>query len=170
MLWHKLKTGLFALILVSLAGCGFKPLYGNGGGNDTDSRLLLQQVQIELIADKEGQILHNHLLDRFNPRGRPQKPNYFLSSELTISTASLGVTRDDNTTRQKLTVTSRFSLRNKQGESIEFSVSRVSGYSETQSEYATLVAKEDAVHRSLREIAKDARARVAAFLKSGELG
>ena len=167
---HKVKTLLLALLLLAQAGCGFKPLYGRGGNGDADARLLLQKVEIGLIADKEGQILHNYLLDRFNPRGRPKTPEFYLKANLSISTSSLGVTRDDDTTRQKLTVTAKFSLRDKKKKTVSFSISRVSGYSETQSEYNTIIAKEDAVKRSLREIASDARARVAAYLKSGSMG
>lgn len=160
------KFMILGAIMLILSGCGFQPLYGNTSSKGTDMRLALQQVEIALIPDREGQILHNYLLDRLNPRGRPRNPLYTLESVVSISTSSLGVSRDDTTTREKLKVTVRFTLTGKDGTSEKFVIQRVSGYSETQNKYATLEAKNDAIDRNLREIANDARSRVAAFLKS----
>ena len=161
------NSGFIALVILFLAGgCGFQPLYGKGGDGDEDIRLTLQRVEIASIPNREGQILHNLLLDRLNPRGRATKPSYTLKSTISISTSSLGVSRDDTTTREKLIVSVNFVLSSKSGEDKTFSIRRVSGYSQTESEYATLEAKNDAIRRSLREIASDARARVAAYLRT----
>lgn len=169
MLWRK---GLIGLVLAAgLAACGFEPLYGSAGtgGVGHATEVLLSQVEIETISNREGQILHNYLLDRLNPRGRPKKPDYFLTASLKTSTRSYGVKRDDTSTRASLTVQANFKLHSKSGKEIEFSIRRIAGYSKTQSEYVTLVAERDAMKRNLREIANDVRLRVGTYLKSGIL-
>lgn len=169
MWWRKLLASF--VIAAGFTACGFEPLYGTSGdgGVGQSTEVLLSQVKIATIEDRDGQILHNYLLDRLNPRGRPKKPHYFLSTTLKTSTSSYGVQRDDTTTRANLTVTANFKLTNTDGKSITFSARRLSGYSKTDSEYSTIVAKEDALDRSLREIANDVRLRVGTYLKSGIL-
>lgn len=169
MSWRKTLAGIF--IALGLSACGFEPLYGTAGegGASHPTEVLLGQVKVETIRNREGQILHNYLLDRLNPRGVPGNPDYFLSSQISSSTTSLGVKRDDTTTRASVRVEVDFVLRSKNGKSINFSARRVSGYSETESEYASLVAEQDAIDRSLREIANDVRLRVGTYLKSGAL-
>ena len=57
-----------AVMAASLGACGFHPLYGDrsiGAVSTVD----LAAVQIDLIRDREGQMLRNELLDRFQPRG-----------------------------------------------------------------------------------------------------
>ncbi|WP_259781812.1 LPS assembly lipoprotein LptE [Aestuariispira ectoiniformans] len=169
MWWRKLLASF--VIAAGLTACGFEPLYGTSGdgGVGQSTEVLLSQVKIETIENRDGQILHNYLLDRLNPRGRPEKPRYFLSTALKTSTRSYGIRRDDTTTRAGLTVVAKFRLKNAEGKSITFSARRLSGYSKTDSEYSTLVAEKDALDRSLREIANDVRLRVGTYLKSGIL-
>lgn len=169
MLWRNIIACM--IIAAGLNACGFEPLYGTAGkgGAPHSTEVLLSQVKIETIPNRNGQILHNYLLDRMNPRGRPANPEYFLRSSLKVSTRSYGVKRDETTTRASVVVKVDFVLRSKDGNQINFSARRISGYSETESEYASLVAEKDAVDRSLREIANDVRLRVGTYLKSGAL-
>lgn len=155
---------LSLISLLVISACGFRPLYATSNGKDSE---VLQQVHISPIANREGQILHNHLLDIMNPKGRPANPIYTLSSEVSYSSASLGVQSDDTTIRKVTTVTAKFVFSG--GDINEnFTVSKKAGYSETDNVYATSVAEDDAIARSLREIAEDAKIRTASILKQNQ--
>jgi len=150
-----------------VTACGFQPLYANRENSDgtvatTDA--LLATVKIETIADREGQILHNLLLDRLNPGKHNATKQYSLSTKISISKSGLGVRSDDTTTRSKLSVTANFTLKSATT-SHEFTITQVSGYSKTESEYSTLVAEQDAVDRNLREMANDAKIRISLYLE-----
>ena len=156
---------LLCAALLMAAGCGFQPVYGKktvtGGG---DVIAVLSGIKVHTIPDREGQILHNYLIDRLNPK-KNSGPNYYdLYSELNVNRSSLGVERDDSTTRAKLTVSVTFTLKGR-GADREFTLRRASGFSETEAEYPTLAAEQDALKRSLREIADDLKIRLSLFVR-----
>lgn len=170
MWWLKAVTLLF--LAAALPGCGFQPLYGETerNGRVVRTEQLLSAVEIERISNRQGQILHNFLLDRLNPRGEPRSPTYRLTSDISVSTKSLGIQSDATTTRAKLTVTGKFNLQNiKSKKAVSFSIRRSAGYSKTETNYATQVAEDDALERSLRAIANDVRLQVGAHLKNGTI-
>lgn len=160
-------SGLTAAAAVSLLGaCGFRPLYGGSSDSSFVRDNPLKGVSIDLIENREGQILRNFLIDRFQPDGTKR---YRLTTDLDISEQDLGLAFDATTTRSRVVVNAAFSLQY-QGGTYEF-VSRSAGsYSTVLSDYGTLVARQDATERSLREIADDAKVRLVAFLTKLESG
>lgn len=158
---RKVLSAAFALSAVPLvSGCGFRPLYGGTSESSFIRDNPLAGVSIALIEDREGQMLRNFLIDRFQPDGSNL---YVLSTELQVSEQDLGIAFDATTTRSRVVVTARFTLRYDGGEHIF--VSRSAGsYSTVLSDYGTLVARQDATERSLREIADEAKIRLVAFL------
>lgn len=160
---------LVSLALVALvAGCGFRPLHerGTAGGP-----AVLAAVEIENIADRQGQKLRNFLLDRLNPRGAPRRPLYVLTIGLSESKGGLGVRKDAFATRAFLTVTATFSLAlaragPEDGGRFGGSTSSTNFYNIVQSEFATLAAEEDARDRALLAIADEIRLRIAAGLRA----
>lgn len=156
---------LLSAALLLAAGCGFQPVYGKksvAGGGDVVA--ILAGVKVNRIPDREGQILHNYLIDRLKPHHDDARNTYDLTSRVTVSRTSLGVERDESTTRAKLTVSVTFRLKGG-GTARIFTLRRVSGFSETEAEYPTLAAEEDALKRSLREIADDLKTRLSLFVR-----
>jgi LPS-assembly lipoprotein len=150
--------------ILLLTACGFRPLYGSGDTRSNSSIAHLSQIKILSIADKAGHQLHNMLLDRLTPRGQSSKPVYILTSKLAISKGSLGVQRDDTTTRAKLTIITHMALNTTKGQLLDkFTIRSTSGYSLTDTPYATQSAENDAITRSLREISERARLRLATY-------
>ena len=98
-------------IMTTLAGCGFRPLYGGSENAAINSQL--GTIQIETIEDRVGQKIHNVLLDRLNPHGRPESPLYTLSLTAQISKAELGLKFSEVATRAKLTVSANYFLTDK---------------------------------------------------------
>ena len=160
-------SGFTSAAALSLLGaCGFRPLYGGSSESSFIRDNPLKSVSIALIEDREGQILRNFLIDRFQPDGSNR---YTLITNLDVVEQDLGVAFDATTTRSRVIVTAQFFLQY-QGNNYSF-VSRSAGsYSTVLSDYGTLVARQDATERSLREIADDAKVRLVAFLSKLEDG
>lgn len=159
--------GLTAATTVSLlSGCGFRPLYGGSSESSFIRENPLKGVSIALIEDREGQILRNFLIDRFQPDGSDR---YILTTELNVTEQDLGVAFDATTTRSRVVVTAGFIL-SYQGGTYSFSSRSAGSYSTVLSDYGTLVARQDATERSLREIADEAKVRLVAFLSKLEAG
>lgn len=154
-----------AAMAASLLGaCGFRPLYGGSSDSSFIRENPLAGVSIGVIENREGQILRNFLIDRFQPDGSNV---YRLLTRLNIVEENLGVAFDATTTRSRVVVTASFLLEF-QGGSHSFTSRSAGSYSTVLSDYGTLVARQDATERSLREIADEAKIRLVAYLEKLE--
>ncbi len=161
------RAGAAAVILVlaSLAGCGFQPLYAPSQDDDNPAVDNLAATRILPLRDRLGQQLHNLLRDRLNPGGQPSMPAYLLEVELSKRITELGIRKDETATRANLTMTARFKLHDVESKAVLLrsrSVS-VNSYNILDALYATTVAEDDAVRRALRELADDIRLRLAVY-------
>lgn len=150
-------------VFVMAGACGFEPLHKARSGGASRS---LATIRIELIKDREGQILRNLLLDRLSPHGPPERPAYLLKVNLGESKLSLGIRRDQTATRANLLLTANFSLKRISDEKEVLSgvVSSTSSFNLLRSEFSTLSAEQGARRRSLKDISDEIRTRVAIFL------
>lgn len=160
------RLALLALVLLgpALAGCGFRPVYGNYSAVAM-SGADLGQVAIEPIGDRNGQVLRNLLIDRFYADGRPADPSHRLQIRLAATTEDLGIRRDATATRARLRLVADYELLDTStGQTAYRSFSRaVVSYNLLEAQYATLVAEQDAYERGLTELAEDIRTRIALF-------
>jgi LPS-assembly lipoprotein len=160
---HNFRVAIIlATVLAAVAGCGFRPLHGTGGGGARDQ---LATVRITQIPDRVGQKLHNLLLDWLTPEGPPATPHYVLSVSLREARQNLAIRKDETATRANLTLTAAFSLR-RLGLDEKYVGTAVStnSYNILQSDFATLSAENDARDRALRVLAEEIRTRVATAL------
>lgn len=162
---------LFALL--SLTACGFRPLYGGAGTDDSVSGEKLRRetaaVFVDEIPDRTGQLLRRALVNRLTPQGEPADPRYRLS--VVLSGASLteqGVRKDNLATRYMASRTAFYTLYSyPAGEKLlSASATGRSGYDVQRSPYATDVAERTAQERIMRILGDDIALRLAAFLKS----
>ncbi|HEC14767.1 MAG TPA: hypothetical protein ENI72_03320 [Rhodospirillales bacterium] len=164
----KLKISCLMGALLFLGACGFRPLYGQSGGQTALSDL--SSIRIEPIADRLGQELHNNLLDLLTPQGRPQKPRYSLKIKLSQSKKTLAVQKSAFATRANLIIRAVFSLSAVgvgaaateevllSGES-----SIISSYNILDSDFATVIAERNARTQAVRELADNIRIRLAVY-------
>lgn len=154
-----------ALILASLTSCGFHPLYGEQSTSAV-SNMELAAVQIDLIRDREGQMLRNELLDRFQPRGAAPKPLYGLSITLTQQKVGLAIRPDETGSRANLIILAAYSIRDlASGEVLFRGGSRaISGYNILSSEFATTSSEADAVRRAVFDLSEQITTRVSVAL------
>jgi LPS-assembly lipoprotein len=158
-------AGLAVAALVSLAACGFQPLYGSVAPGQTRTKDHLATVRIAPLPDRVGQQLHNLLRDRINPKGQPANPNYTLQIEVMESLRELGIRKDETATRASLTVFADFVLIDtRTSERVFNGRSRsFNSYNILESQFATLYSENDARDRALREISNDIRNRLAVY-------
>ena len=154
-----------SVAMLSLAGCGYRPLYGSSPEN-TQVSSELAKVRIGLIADRAGHRLRNHLLDRMNPGGEPSAPSYALSVDLQETRVDLGVRRDETRTRANLILTATFRLRDMANSRILFTATarRVASFNIRDAEFSTISAESAARRRTVEGLADEITRRVAIFL------
>jgi len=161
-----LKRAAVLVFLAALGGCGFEPLHGRVAGGSSTS-VELAQVRIEIIRDRNGQVLRNFLLDRFSPRGVSRDPQWSLEVRVNESITSLGVQKTSEATRANLLMTGSFVLVPIDGEEepLSGSIKAVSSFDIQRSDFGTLSAEKDARTRALRQIAEDLTARISVYFR-----
>lgn len=160
------------VLLLTLAACGFQPLYGQRGATGGSMADELAAVRIVPIADRTGQLLYNHLRDRLNPKGKPVDPRYVLNISLTEEHKELAFRGDETATRANLKLVANYVLRRavSDGESGEDAIvtrgtARITtSYDILDSQYATIISIEDARSRATRVLSDDIQARLAVAL------
>jgi len=154
------------LLCLTVAGCGFQPLYGEHGTTNTAVTADLAAIRIEAIPDRIGQKMYNMLYERLTPEGKADTPKYSLRVHIRETVEELLYERDETATRANVILRADYELRRiEDDELIAKGTSRsTSGYDILSSQYATLVSKDDARTRSARAISDDIRTRMAVAL------
>lgn len=148
-----------------LSGCGFRPLYGRKSRGEVDGELA--KVKIGIIPEREGQQLHNYLLDRINRKGRPASPDYLLSVNIKIEKIRQALEPDETATRVKLIFSAEFRLQEIATEKILFRnfARSVNSYNIVDSAIATRSAELDAIDRAARTVSEEVRTLLALYFQ-----
>ena len=89
MCWFRIAFGVALLVV---AGCGFRPLYGERADSVRDrlAAIAINQIRDRVAhEDRIGYEVYNQLRDNLNPRGVPATPLYSLAVQLTIDITPL---------------------------------------------------------------------------------
>jgi LPS-assembly lipoprotein len=163
MWWFRASVVIVAAAL--LAACGFQPLYG--GGKRGPAAAELASISVAPIADRSGQVLRNHLVDRLSPYGRPARPAYTLEITLNDSSSEVAVRKSEFPTRTSLRISATYRLFSADTGKVAYSGSSSveGGYNILNSEFATLAAEQDVRERVLRELSLEIENRLAAYFR-----
>jgi LPS-assembly lipoprotein len=158
------RLGLAIAVLLSLAACGFEPLYAARDGRPAAGDLA--EIRVNVIPDRIGQQLRNELLDRLSPRGPAPRQIYALDVKVNEARTELDLRRDATSTFAKLDIVADFRLTEiATGKVVLTGQSRVaSSYNLLRQTFANISAAEDARARGVREISDDLRLRLAEFM------
>ncbi len=157
------------LLLLLLAGCGLRPLYGGGGSGAVAQAL--RSVEVAPIEGRAGWLVRTALEDRLGGAGDGAR-RYRLEVELDDSIIGFGVRRDDAETRERRTLRARYRLveQDRGTVVVDATAGSDAGIDVVSSEYATVAAEETALERLAAELADQIVTRLAAFASRGEAG
>jgi LPS-assembly lipoprotein len=155
---------LLALAL-SLAGCGWAPLYGEATGGPASEEL--RAIRVEPISERIGQRLEIALRSSLNPTGEPTPERYRLRTTLSTSLTNLGILSEGLASLGKLDVYATSILTDsKSGKTLLVSTVHVANsFDLNPNQYSTVVGGEDAAVRSAAELNQEIVARLAVFME-----
>lgn len=159
---------LLFIALFVLSACGFRPLY-EAGGSSQAMQAHLASVEIAPIADRLGQVMHNHLLDRLNVAGRA---DYRLTVSLDQSTQGFGIRPDAAATQEQLTLVATVVFTRLDGEEVIFAedMRARTSYDLVLSDFASVQQREDSERRLALELAERIHRRLALYFTKAETG
>ncbi len=148
-----------------LAGCGFRPLYGEANSARTSATGELASIDVAPINDRVGQNVRNHLIDHLTPKGKTVGTRYRLNIQLTPSQEGIALARDEAATRINYQLRGKFVLieLSTGREILQGSARSIAVYNVVSADYSTLTAEADAERRAAREISDEIKTRLAVF-------
>jgi LPS-assembly lipoprotein len=164
----RVKKVIYCLVvLLSLAGCGFKPLYSSG----SDGRGVvasLSSIAIQETDTRAGQLVRNNLLSSIRPAGTAGDNRYKLILNPELSQSKLvdrSITESDRV-RLRLAVSYQL-IETASGAEVNSgkTFSAVS-YDVIREPVADLQAEANATSRAAKEVASDIHTRLAAYMAS----
>ncbi len=96
--------------LLALTSCGFHPLYGPQAGQPATIAARMDEIDIGLLPDRQGQVMHEALEADLQRDGAPNFYRYHLTVQYGISVQSIGVQQDTSNTRNRYLATAHWQL------------------------------------------------------------
>jgi hypothetical protein len=153
-------------LAVTVAGCGFHPLYAPAGPHDWDPDLA--SISVAPIRDRPGQILEQALRESLNPGDMRVTSRWRLLADLTVQRADFGIQRNATATTSEIVVSVTYHLVDLNGNKQVYTNStRATGdFDQLSDSYATQVAADNARDRALQQVADDILVRLALFVRA----
>jgi LPS-assembly lipoprotein len=143
------------LSVLCLPACGFQPIYGSHTGANGPVAEQLNQVAIDNIPDRPGQMLRNDLIDRMYGKGRPGQPLYHLSVKLRLAEEDLGILANATSTLAEFNTYADYALSDEHGkELVHGTAHSATSFDRLSNQYATLAAHDSAVERTVGEVSE----------------
>ena len=154
-----LRIALAFGMVVMLAGCGFRPLYGSYGANPGAQRIFASIYVPPIELERVGYQLRNSLIDLLEASQSRRGATYQLDVSLHESRQGVAVQPNASITRYNYTLEANYRLVNMRtgkvvtsGQQSTLSAYNVMPSSPTAS-YSTLMARQDAQKRAAEDIA-----------------
>lgn len=142
---------LVVLVFLTLAACGFKPVYAPSTFDASTPSVSLSQVSVTPLPERLGQRIRNTLLDRgFSDDGGA----YALRIDnLNSAEFDMGVSPDNTATRRMVTVSGALVLIRDGQEILRRPIVARATYNVLVSQYATIVAGDSAQRQIVDDLA-----------------
>jgi LPS-assembly lipoprotein len=159
-----LGAALFSLAL-SLAGCGFQPLYGpTASGSSMPA--VMASVEVEPIPGRVGQKIRNELIFSNTGGGEPMPSKYKLDITIRESVTQELVKITGEATGQVYQIDATFKLKKDGKVVLEGKALSRAAYDRYEQIFSNVRAQYDAQNRVARTIAESIKTRLAAYLQN----
>lgn len=163
-----MRRYLVLITILLLPACGFAPTYGTRGENASSPFVTsgLDQIEIALIPDREGQYLRNALIDRFYKNGTPSAPQYLLEiPKVSENVSDFDITIDSEATRRQLKLSATLNLKDVQSgkKLLVRKLRAITSYNVLESEFSTIVTEQSARDAALNDLARQAERHIALY-------
>lgn len=155
---NRIASALAAALLLGLAGCGFKPLYGTDSATRAPSTMQqFAAVEIPPMADRLGQQLRNMLIDELHPSGAAADYRYSLLVTIKELDLNLGLQENATSTRGQVRLTAKYRLvDNQSGKTLlDETLRAATGYNILLNQFGSVLSADDARQKGLEEVSTE---------------
>jgi len=144
--------------LSTLAGCGFKPVYGvHSAGKSPSAVQQFAAIEIPVMPNRLGQEMRNMLIDSLHSHGADTDYRYRLDVGIAEAVVNLGLQQNSTSTRGQVRLTVKYALiDNSNGKVVLKETLRTStGYNILINQFSSVLSQDDAETQGLQQIADD---------------
>ena len=155
-----------AVGMALVSGCGFSPIYGDGGTQNvaSDDLRLVEVLEIKGVPGTERirQQLASELNDTLRNDGASQ---YSINIQITENFAAMGIRPDGSASREQYVLEAQYQLKdNSSGDILdEGTVTSRNAYDVVLSDFSNFQAREDSAQRGIKEIARSIALRLGLY-------
>lgn len=177
MILRHMMRGILGIFLVSglLAGCGFKPMYGQFSDGKSDLRDVMANIRVESITEdgrpsRIGQVIRNSLMDRLTPFGETPSAEYVLRVTFLIEEHGYGIREDETVTLQNLKLVTAYQLEEVATSKVilDSAARGLVTYDLAQSDYSNMIARNASLGRLAEEVSNQMATRIGAYFSKNE--
>ena len=152
-------------LVAPLSGCGFHSVYGHYGDDESSVATAMNQIAIDNIPERIGQMLRNDLIDKMYGKGRPVQPQYTLVIKVRTTEEDLGIQLNATSARILMNMYADYDLKDTNDKVILHGAAHsITSFSKFSNQYGTLTAREDAQKRTTSEVSEQIVNRVSMYL------
>jgi LPS-assembly lipoprotein len=162
---RKASAILIAAAALTVAGCGYRPLYGSSAGNPGVAATLAS-VAIPEATDRVGQLIRNDLISTM--QSGQGEPRYTLVLKPILHKTGIIQQPQPSVTRQAVNLSVSFDLIEKaSGQTLQSGKTfSQASFDVIRQPFADLQAETNATERAAHEVSADIRTRLAAYFAS----
>ena len=149
---------LTTLGLMALAGCGFKPVYGeHSAGKSPSAVQQFAAIEIPVMPNRLGQQMRNMLIDSLHSGGADTDYRYKLDIGVTEAVINLGLQQNSTSTRGQVRITVKYALVDKSNDKVVLkeTLRTSTGYNILINQFSSVLSQDDAETQGLQQIADD---------------
>ncbi len=166
----RLKFILILMFAVGLAGCGFKPMYGQFSDGKGDLRAVMANIRVADISEhgrpsRIGQVIRNNLLDRLTPLGETKSAEYILTVTFLIEEQGYGIREDETVTLQNIKLVTTYQLEDVESSKVvlESAARGLVTFDLARSDYSNMIARNASLKRLAEEVSNQMATRIGAY-------
>ena len=154
-----IRVGVLVALSLTLASCGFRPLYGTRGANPGAQRIFATIYVSPIQLERVGYQLRNSLIDLLQASQSPANAVYQLNVALKETRQGVAVQPNASITRYNYTLDATYQLIDTRTAKVvtRGTEATLSAYnvmpSSATSAYSTLAARQDAEKRAAQDVA-----------------
>jgi LPS-assembly lipoprotein len=170
MWWPKASSLRFPGILIgllSLAGCGFHPLYGE---NAIDPKIAeeMASIRVDPIKDRQGQLIRNALVTALTPHGEPYQTRYHLQVLLLLTEGQEAISADTTSTRDVQNIAVTYRLYEGETAVAAGTFTQVYSFNFLQQHYSNVAALDDVRRHAGEDVAEEIHNRLANYFTAAK--
>ncbi|MCC3861985.1 LPS assembly lipoprotein LptE [Pseudemcibacter aquimaris] len=175
-IFKSIRSVLGISLIVMLAACGFKPMYGQGSSNSSSLAQVMANIQVDPVRSPAGrqerlsQLIENNLKDRISPLSKSGETQYILKAMYEVTEQGYGIREDESVTLQNLRLSVAFQLVDVASDEpiMDGTARAIVTYDLVQSDLSNMTARQSSLERLAEEAANQVVTRIGTYLSNNQ--